>query len=415
MNLLLDIPPEILFLLVQCLDVVDVMRLSRISKFMQEEVSACIREIYFPSKNMWKLVKEKGRSDFQTQQLKALRYIYPEPSRYSLVLPPIRLLSQYPLLSKSNVPFIGSIPELLAIDPSSLIFNQKVSLVCTSPEKTAFTDRYPHIECWTPLPAGSDQSLYQRMKEWLVAFILNHPDVTLSLIIIPEKNLIQTEDSFRLYYNAFSYFDHQVETTLPYILKTPEITLDDIDSDFVFPPKIPLYTSSAISVNQWLNTIDQIPTDDVEILISTYSPYSYETKQNEICAVLEKSFPSAFRRKRMQWISSGYGYASRSTYDDIIFSRVGRSDIYDMPETWHYDTSAGQAVGRILRTTGKTVTYGDTDNIEIPADLGLLSPLGNMDAFRRLVKRYVRKHERKTRRASNTHEKRITLVPKKNL
>src|SRR5579883_1813119 len=172
MNLLLEIPRDVLFLLVQQLDICDITRLCQTSKEMLRKIIPRVHRIDFSSNRIWRLEKEKEKEseheidgsrinvDIETYGLmqSQRRFIRIEnPSHYSLTLPPIYLLNQYPSLTNYTVPFLGSVSDLLDVDPASLvkIVNQchELQFICTYPA-------VPMTKYWTPLPSNGHRNLH---------------------------------------------------------------------------------------------------------------------------------------------------------------------------------------------------------------------------------------------------------------
>ena len=420
MNFFLDIPRDILFLLVQYLDIRTILTLNRTSKEIRDEVSECIREINFSPGDMWKRVDTESKEtekthtggsmshkfhNYSTKYKKLIRLA--TPKRYSLLLPHISLLKRYPSLIKSSVPFLGSISDLLDVDPTSLHY-QELSLICTCPEfpQRSFSWIY---NCWTPLPHWEsshkiDKSPYERMKEWLVAFVLAFPNATLSMIIIPERHLIQTESNFGMYYNTFSYSNRHVKTTLPYgakVVEEPDLTVMEPDltiMDLVYPSVSPLNTDD-IPVEKWLDMIDSLPTDNVNIEVSDATSYS-RYDENNICSLLRDHFPR---------LPESFGYDFWMNYSVYPIGYRPRPYDYPLPWSWNDNIHIKQAVGRVYRST----SYGDLISKhpeDIPRDLG---PLWNMEMFRYYANRYRKEIHRmiKTNQKRVRGERRLTLVP----
>src|SRR5579883_686007 len=133
MNPLLEVPRDIIFLLIQHLDICDITRLCRTSKAMAKAVIPRVQEIYYPEKNVWKLEKEKEKENENKENgiavgdgliISQRKLIYDKMlrskingacslghSRYFLTLPPIYLLNSYPSMIKCNVPFLGSVSD----------------------------------------------------------------------------------------------------------------------------------------------------------------------------------------------------------------------------------------------------------------------------------------------------------------
>lgn len=394
MNFLLDIPRDILFLLVRHLDIHDIMRLSMTSMAIRNEITECVREIHFPLNDMWRLMKREKEETtpdamFRKHTMRAVRYIYPDPTYYSLTLPPIALLKQYPTLIKSNAPFLGTIEDLLEIDPSSFSPQIKLSVICTSPQIpiTSMSGFWVR-KYWTPLPYDDEtKSLYVRMREWLVSFILAWPDAMLSMIIVPERNLLQQETSFDFPYNSFSYLDRHVMTTLPYMVKLVSFYIGDVDIHNECPQK-----TDAVPVEQWLNHVNMLSTDDLSIPITDYPSYR---EDNDIHSLVYSYFPHRFR-----YMMGMKSIDINSMFEDFFPPFIPH---------WYVD-DIKQKVGRVLRSTSHVPRinhsnlYGDTPE-DIPSEI---TPHWDLDVLRQLVIRY----QKEMRRTHRRKEMRLTLVPR---
>ena len=419
MNLLLDVPRKILFIFVQYLDIHDITRLSLTSKIMRSDISECVREIYFSMKNMWTLVRDEeveiplSNEPDTIFRKRVLHYIYRTcecrsvlggsfrsprtPAHYYLTLPPISFLKRYPSLTKSNVPFLGTIEDLLEVDPTSLSPQLKLSVICTSSQiPTLNLDRgwsckYWTCECrsvlggserstWTPLPHHENRSLYARMKEWLVSFVLTYPDATLLILIIPEKNLLQYQTNFEFYYNHFSYSNRHVETTLPYVTKlVTQSTLHIGDHSFQYGPSP---NTNKISAEQWLNDIDKLSTDDMVISVSDENLWG---DINWICILLHLGLIICRLRDREDKIKEDFHAPSYSP----------------MFPNWH-DSPIKQKVSRGIRLTSHVPLIEHTENI--PHEI---THNWDMEKLRRLAIRY----QKVTRRNKHRKERRLTLIP----
>ncbi len=364
MNPLLNVPHDILFLLVQQLDIWDITRLCQTSKEMMRKIIPRVHQIIFPSNRIWRLEKkdkerekerekEKGEKEKDKQKTDSVvnlfeqhqrdvvhayvdglmqsqrkvtydeihrRYIRDaNPSHYSLTLPPIYLLNQYPSLTDYTVPFLGSVSDLLDVDPASLvkIVNQchELKFICTYPavpmtraerelhENQSFYNEGRSFSSltakyWTPLPSnGGSRSLHQRMKEWLVRYVLLYPDASLSIVIIPEKYLIQTQGDFELYFYIFSYKNKQVQTTLPFVWTGYIETTNDSDGSRLYSVAMePMTGNTLIPVELWLSSLETVPTDNVEIEATQYSRYFNTNRDSTgICSFLSDNLPGSFR------------------------------------------------------------------------------------------------------------------------
>ena len=468
MNPFLTVPRDIIFLLVQHLDIRDITRLCQTSREVAKVVISRVNEIHYPKKCIWRLQKEKeihqGRvedivnSGLLTSQRK-LFYdslptprvaIHPESERgyelsgetysiprytrpkvdpvyeYSLTLPPIYLLNQYPSLTKCDVPFLGSVSDLLDVNPASLgkLVHRQLKIICTYPMPSG--SMYSYFRLWIPLPSKGKRSLRQRMREWLVSFVLLYPDATLSLIIIPEDNLIQTNNRFEIRYNSFHYANHRVQTSLPF---TKGEYIEEGSDRFGLAYSLSLESNSGntvIPVELWLNMLETMPTDDVEVGLDRYDN-NYHRDVTGICSFLRTHFPLRIPPRDMWgptvWQSMhAMDFDSYETPESACVGIVKqltlfeRKDIHDnfsnllwkWSEKFHqltHNRLLSQTATRGIRLPPRTLMPAHG----IPRNLNLLGVPANVVKREKKVQRKTNFEQKRTQKK---REKRTPLVQK---
>lgn len=452
MNPLLTIPRDIIFLLLRHLDICDITRLCQTSKEVAKIVVSRVQEVHYPEKHIWRQKKETStcqedssrpmvsqRKLFYADMVSQRKLFYddlvssnnecgyemaghtfriPPYSRpkvdhissYSLALPPIYLLNQYPALTKCNVPFLGSVSDLLDVIPTSLKkfvdHSKQLRVICTYPDVPSEPIRSWGTRYWTPLPSEGKRSLYQRMKEWLVSFVLLYRDATLSLIIIPEKNLLQQNNNFELWYNSFHYANRHVQTCLPFTKCEPT----EIDSDLTYSISLESKSgNTVIPVELWLNMLETVSPDNVEIEVTKYYFY-FDRDVTDICSFLRNHFPTYIRRgmefdgetySMSESLTPGIGKTMSALYSHCIHE----SNLLHWTVKFHQAVNNRQHVARGVRLESREVmpTPG------IPRNLDLLGVPNNVVKREKKIRQRSNFEQKRTQRK---REKRIPLMQK---